>query len=211
MRLKIFPGLALVCAIGFSTTANAAPILGQVDDFEDGTTQGWVINLLGMGSPPPATLPQNIATGGPAGVDDNFLQLTSIGGNVAGGRLTAANPFGQWAGDYLASGITVISMDVRNLGTSDLELRLLFEDPTFMTGPANIAVSTDSIFLAAGGGWQSVLFPIVPSALTAVLGNVNDVLSNTTVVRIFHSPTAAFPVSRRMSGSLWPWVYAYPL
>lgn len=27
-------------------------MIGQIDNFEDGTTQNWIINVLGMGSPP---------------------------------------------------------------------------------------------------------------------------------------------------------------
>jgi hypothetical protein len=193
MRARLVAATTLV-VLTLTTTANAAPILGQVDDFEDGTTEGWIINLLGLGAPPPATIPTNIPTGGPAGADDNYLQLTSLGTLTAGGRLTAMNPFGQWAGDYLASGITAIEMDVRNLGASDLELRLLFEDPS-AGPPTNIAVSSDSILLPAGSGWMHVVFPVTPDALTAVLGDVNTALANTTILRIFHGATATFPGS----------------
>lgn len=193
MRVRLASGLALVFGLVLATSATAAPILGQIDDFEDGTTEGWIINLLGMSPPPPETIPVNIATGGPGGVDDNFLQLTAVGGQGPGSRLSVMNPFQQWAGDYLASGITAIEMDVRNLGAADLELRLLFEDPTPVSPPANIAVSTQSIFLPAGGDWTHVIFPIIPSALTAVEGDVNLALANTTILRIFHGATPSLP------------------
>src|SRR5688572_20409255 len=49
----------------------AAPALGitggQVDDFQDGTTQGW----SGMSAP------TNVATGGPDGTGDRYLQISS--------------------------------------------------------------------------------------------------------------------------------------
>jgi hypothetical protein len=43
----------------------------------------------------------------------------------------------QWAGDYLAAGIDGIAMDLRNLGTTDLTVRLLLEDP-MGAPPANL-------------------------------------------------------------------------
>ena len=192
MRVRFGSTLALVFGLALATSANAAPILGQIDDFEDGTTEGWIINLLGMGAPPAETIPTNIPTGGPGGAGDNYLQLTSLGTLGAGGRLTAMNVLGDWAGNYLTSGITAIEMDVINLGNTDLDLRLLFEDP-IPNPPQNIAVSTNSILLPAGSGWTHVVFPISPDALTAVLGDVNLALSNTTVLRIFHSTTTTFP------------------
>lgn len=170
--------------------AHAAPIVGQVDTFEDGTTQGWVINLRGMGAPPPETLPANVPTGGPGGVDDNFLQLTSVGGNVAGGRLTAIN-LGQWAGDYLSAGVNAISMDLRNLGTSDLRIRLFLENP--MGGPPTAGAVTNEVLLPAGGGWTRATFGVDAASLTTLFGDLNTLLSNVTALRIFHAGDAAPP------------------
>jgi hypothetical protein len=73
----------------------ASPVtLGQIDTFEDGTTQNWLVGLLGAPHPAP---PVNVPTGGPAGVDDNYLLLSAIGGVGAGNRLTAIN-VSQWGG-----------------------------------------------------------------------------------------------------------------
>src|SRR5690606_19044738 len=139
---------ALVLLLGIPAAASAAPItIGQIDTFEDGTTQGWQINLLGMGTPL-LPVPANIPTGGPAGSGDNFLEMVSTGiPMTAGNRMTVLNA-AQWAGDYLAGGVTAISMDVANFGPTDVNLRLLFEDA--MGGPpSNVAVSTNSILLPA--------------------------------------------------------------
>ncbi|MBN8511178.1 MAG: hypothetical protein J0L57_21530, partial [Burkholderiales bacterium] len=159
----------LSLSFGLSVPSQAVT-RGQVDTFESGTTEGWVINLLGIGNPPPEALPQNIADGGPAGSGDNFLRLTALGGGGAGSRLTAANAFGAWAGDYASAGVTGIRVDLRNPGTTDLVLRLVFENPTGGP-PTDLAVSTAGITLAAGGGWTSVLFPATASALTPLLGS----------------------------------------
>ena len=169
--------------------ASAAPILvGQQDTFEDGTTQGWVVSLLGAPSPAP---PVNVATGGPAGLNDNYLLLSAVGGIGAGSRLTVINPV-QWAGDYLAGGVGSISMDLINLGPTDLSLRLLFEDPTGAP-PTNVAISTTPIVLAVGSGWVHATFDIGLGALTSLVGDSSAALSGTTAFRLFHSEAIGFP------------------
>jgi hypothetical protein len=169
------------------TPALAIPLTPQ--NFEDGTTQGWVANLLGMGIHPAP--PANVADGGPLGVGDNYLRLTSIDGNGSGSRLSAINPT-QWAGDYIAEGVTAIMMSVNNLGTSDLFLRLAFEDPT-IGPPANIAYSSDPVVVPAGSGWISIVLPVGPSFLSAGLGDVETALHNTTLIRVYHSEADNFP------------------
>jgi hypothetical protein len=176
-----------------------AVTIGQVDNFEDGTTQNWVINLLGMGSPPPSTLPVNVPTGGPAGAGDNYLRLTSTGSDGAGGRLVGIQYQHQWAGNYLAAGITAIRMDVQNFGQTDLYLRLLFADP--LNGPPqNEAVSTTPVFLPVGSGWRSVTFPVGTSFLTPDVGSVAAALTNATEFRIYNNAGLGLP--SRVAGSL---------
>lgn len=165
-----------------------AVTLGQIDDFEDGTTQGWVAALLGASHPSP---PANIPSGGPAGADDNYLLVTSVGGSTAGSKLVVLNP-GQWAGDYTSAGVVTIEADVINLGSTEVMLRLMFEDAEGGP-PANVAVSTNAYTLAAGGGWQHVSFGVTAADLTAVAGSAATVLSHTTILRIFHSTTPTFP------------------
>lgn len=142
----------VVTGISFAPTpAFAIPLTPQ--NFEDGTTQGWLAHLLGMGMPHPAP-PANIADGGPLGAGDDYLSVTSVGGAGNGSRLSAIN-FTEWAGDYIAEGVAAIMMSVNNLGTSDLFLRLALEDPT-VGPPANIAYPpTLSLFLLVAGGYQS--------------------------------------------------------
>ena len=136
-----------------------AVTVGQIDTFEDGTTQNWLVGLLGAPHPAP---PVNVPTGGPAGLDDNYLLLTAVGGQGPGNRLSVIN-VAQWSGDYISAGINAITMDMNNLGSTDLYLRLLFADP--LGGPpTNLAFSKDAIFLAAGGGWTSMVFPITSEA-----------------------------------------------
>jgi hypothetical protein len=178
----------LICFV--CTLPLCAVTIGQVDDFEDGTTQGWQINSLGFGSP--AILPANQSTGGPAGANDNYLQLgSSGGGSIAGGRLVVNNLFAQWAGNYTALGLTAISMDLRNLGNTDLAIRLLLENPD--GGPPSDIATTGAVVLPSGGGWTNVEFDLSPGALTALLGDVDALLANVTMLRIFHNDVADFP------------------
>jgi hypothetical protein len=190
--MQSFAGSLAASLVALALAQSAAAVtLGQVDDFEDGTSQGWIVNLLGMGNPPAVALPTNVPDGGPAGAGDAWLQLTAIGGNAGGSRLTVINP-SQWAGDYAAAGVTAISMQVNNVGTSDLSLRLLFEDPAGGP-PVNQAISSLAIQVPAGSGWIPVVFPVGVGDLTALLGTVEAALAGTTVLRIFHSVEPAFP------------------
>lgn len=172
--------------------ATADPIPGQVDTFEDGTTQGWRINLLGLGSPPAAALPTNVPTGGPGGTDDNYLQLTALGVPDAGGRLVAMNFDPRWTGDYLAAGVDSLVMDVNNLGATDLALRLLLER-TEGGPPTDIALTADAVTVASGGGWTRVTFRIGSADLLALTGTVDAVLGSVSLIRLVHSPEPEFP------------------
>src|SRR6185436_13008649 len=163
----------------------SAIVITQIDTFEDGTTQNWTVGLGGHPFPP-----ANVPTGGPAGIDDNYLRLTATGLNSPGGRLSAINFNSQWSGDYLAAGITDIWLYAINLGQADLSLRLLFAD-TVAGPPSNLAI-TDMLFLPSGSGWTLLDFSVNPSDLITIAGSATDALSNVTEFRIFHNPNAAF-------------------
>jgi hypothetical protein len=196
-RTKLMAAVVLVAGLTLLPVAASAQIAaGQTSNFEDGSTQGWLINLLGglpapIGQPvaPAAAFPVNVPTGGPAGANDNYLRLTALGTDGPGGRLMVLNP-GAWGGNWLAAGITSVRMDAINLGNTELRLRFGLED-AMGAPPTNFAVST-AITLAAGSGWQSLEFPLFgPNGLTAFLGTVNATLTNATIMRIYHSPAAA--------------------
>jgi hypothetical protein len=83
MKKKLFVSLVILPIFGFTQVA-----LNQVDDFEDFTPRNWTKSS--------STLPnQNITTGGPLGLNDNFLRVQS----PAGGQLVTFNQ-AQWIGDY---------------------------------------------------------------------------------------------------------------
>ncbi|HEU4428837.1 MAG TPA: hypothetical protein VFT98_08785 [Myxococcota bacterium] len=182
--------LALAIPLAFSVLASGASAVtvGQTDDFEDGTTQGWLVSLLGMGVHPAP--PMNVPGGGPAGALDSYLALTAVGGASAGSRLTAINVT-QWTGDYASAGVTFIEIDLLNLGPTDLSIRLFLENP--MGGPPVDTAVTDAVLLPVGQGWVHVSFAVSASDLTVLTGDVDTLLANVTALRIFHSPNAEFP------------------
>lgn len=183
-------GTLLLLACLLQPTAGSAVTLGQIDTFQDGTTQNWAIGAI-----TPVT-PVNVPMGGPAGAGDAYMLLTAVGNgspNVAR-RLSVINET-QWAGNYLAAGVNAITMSVNNLGADPLFLRLLVADAGVqgVIPPSDIAISTNPVFLPAGSGWTSVVFPISPANLTALAGNVQTALTNAAELRIFHNPNPTFP------------------
>jgi hypothetical protein len=176
--------MLLVAALGLSPVAGGAVAVDQVDDFEDGTVQNW---FVGAQHPAP---PENIPDGGPAGAGDNFMLLTALGGNGPGSRLAVIN-ITQWAGDYLAAGVTDIEVDLWNPSDSDLYVRLLFADP-LGAPPANAAI-TDPVILPAGSGWTHAAYSIDPADLIPLAGDPGLALSQATEMRIFHSVDPEYP------------------
>jgi hypothetical protein len=137
--------------------------------------------------------PSNVASGGPAGAGDNYLQLAANGSAVAGGRLAVLNST-QWAGNYLAGGITSIRMDVNNFGPSDLVLRLLFEDFDGPGPPANLALTLAGVTVPANSGWMAVSFDLSLANLgVETFGTVIGALGHVDTLRIFHNPDPTFP------------------
>jgi hypothetical protein len=190
--MKLNAPLMIVAAtLSLSQLASGA-VIGQIDTFQNGTTDGWFAGGLGMGSVP-AIPPQVVANGGPQGTGDRYLQVTGIGGNGPGSKIAAIN-MTQWAGNYLTPGISGIAMDLKNFGSTDLTIRLLFEDP-MLGPPLDQAVTTFGAFLPAGGGWTHAFFAIAPGSMTVLSGSVTTLLSNTTLIRIIDSPTPTDAVS----------------
>jgi hypothetical protein len=149
--------LVIVVVVAITADHARAVALGQVDTFQDGTTDSWATGQI---------QPVNISTGGPGGAGDRFLQLTSDGSG-SNGRLTAFNRT-QWTGNYIAAGVTEIDMDLNNFSNVTLSIRLAFKSATFNGAPG---YETSSAFsLAANSGWQHLVFLITPDSMTGVGG-----------------------------------------
>lgn len=140
-----------------SLCASAQVSAGQVDDFEDGTVQSWIIGSS-------SGAPFNVSTGGPNGVNDNFLEYTSTGTSGTASRMIFFNANSQWSGNFTSEGIVEIQFDAQAL-TNDLNLRLAFQGPNGAR-----MVSTNPVFLAAGTGWTSIALSLNIADFTMVQG-----------------------------------------
>src|SRR5688572_13971622 len=135
MRLRP-SGCALalvVCILHVVKPALADISVGHVDDFQDRTTQHWRIGL------PNNPFPANVANAGPTGMGDHalFTTNTQTGSQF---RLVVLNQANEqfpgpanWQGDWTAAGVTQVSFDVRNpgttLGASNLTMRVGIAGP----------------------------------------------------------------------------------
>jgi hypothetical protein len=151
--------------------------LGHVDTFEGGSTQGW-------GSGANNGLPPTLASGGMQGADDHFLLVSASGVHGPGGKLVALAG-DAWTGDFIAAGVNGLTMDLINLGSTDLSLRLYL-----LGGPGQSALTLSAASLPAGSGWTHVVFDIAPAAL---VGSVLPTLANVSGLRLYHGPDAIYP------------------
>jgi len=168
----------------FISASVCAQTVGQVDDFEDGTVQGWI---LGPFATPPNP-PTNQTTGGPAGVNDNFLQYSSTGINgTQGSKMIILNQDARWTGDFTGAGIVRIKMDVRVSG-ADLDLRVA------LTGSGGRISTTNAVTVTAGSGWASIIIPIESADMETVPGgsSVSGTLADVTEMRILSNPSPSF-------------------
>ena len=172
--ISVFVAIA-VFATGMPEAGAAVP--GQIDNFEDGTIQNW-----GSG----ASL-ANIASGGPAGVNDNFLELSRTSSPF---HLTTKNTL-QWAGDYTS--VAAMEMDLNALVVPPQNgVRIM------VLGPGGAFTST--VPQPVAPGWSHYSFSLGAADMTHVVGSgagwtdplTNDLgltLSNVSHLLIRNDPT----------------------
>jgi len=172
---------ALVFLTSLSVSPARAVTLGQIDDFQNGTTQGWG-----------GSVTSNIADAGPAGAGDNALFVN----NNVRPRIVITSGL-QWTGDFTAAGITQISLDIRHQNAFDLELRIGIANGFFgQGGSGDTYVSTLSINVPNDNAWHSIVLPILASdfdptvANNAVSPDAAVALANVTHFRILHNPAS---------------------
>jgi hypothetical protein len=116
----------------------------------------------------------------------------------AAGRALAISNTAQWAGDYLAAGVDSIELDVNNLGTTDIHLRLAIVSTDVNGGTFFLS---DSILISPHGtgalGWANISFDISPDSWRAMnvatqLGppgvDIDTALSSVSLLRILSNP-----------------------
>lgn len=164
--------LAAGALMVLSVATAHAVTLGQADDFEAGTTAGWSEGA------PSTNPPTNESSGGPDGVDDNFLSNVSSGIGNPGSRQVMFNR-DQWTGDYTGQGIQGVRMQAVNLGDGPLYLRIAFQGSN-----GTRWATTDAFELPADGVWRTAHFGLTEAQLTRTLG-AGDLAATLTSVTEF--------------------------
>ena len=176
-RVRAALAVAAALALVLVSAPRASAIeLGQVDDFQDGTTEDWVKGALSM-------IPiENVADGGPEGDGDRYMRNVSDG-EVADGKQVVMNG-AQWTGDYAAAGVGAITLQANNLSAPTLYVRIGLE------GPGGVRfVSTEPLVLTSNSGWSFHAFELSETTMTLVegVGSFGEVFSNVLQARIISS------------------------
>ena len=167
-------GLILPIGVLLPSGAWGAIRLGQIDDFQTGSTLGWQHGFNSMAQP------SLVSFGGPLGAGDQYLQNFSTGDSGADSKQIMFN-LDQWTGNYEATGVTRITAQMADFGPSPLFMRVTIQD-NFGTDYG----STDAILLPPDGTWHAVSFDLNASGMTLIQGSstLSDALSNVGVLRI---------------------------
>ena len=145
--------VALICS-AYRVNSAWAIVVGQVDSFETGNSQGWIEGTNGIA----------ISAGGPAGNSGHYLPVTSGAGAVP--RLLAFNN-AQWIGDFATAGVTAVDMDLKNFGAGALPIRIAIREGS--GGSTTPGYSTSVAFnLPADGVWHHATFSLSAGSLTAI-------------------------------------------
>jgi hypothetical protein len=177
----IFAAFACLC---LASARLSAITVDQVDNF-NADLAGW---QSGIGL-------ERIDTGGPGGDGDAFLLNQSFGGSGNSGKWVVRNEL-QWIGDYLAAGVTAISMDVKNLGTTDFTLRLAMGNSSFPgidneNPNGDWMVTTLGINVPAMSDWTNVTFQLGESDFSG--RPYENIIDSVLGFRIVNSLTTANP------------------
>jgi len=182
LRWDFFMGFLVFGLLASFPLADAclAVTLGQVDDFQDGSTQHW--------GTPANTVTTNLADAGPAGIGDNALDV------VMQARAVIFNQDQQWSGDWIAANFHTITMDVRSLDNNDLTLWLgISKGSPTGGGGGDTYVSSSSQPVPGDGQWHSISFPVTVADFTNFQGiEVEKALQDVTQFRILHNPNQSF-------------------
>lgn len=175
MRQTFF---AVLFTVWLPAGAAQAITLGQIDDFQDGTTQGWQEGML---SPNP---PINLTDGGPAGSGDHALRNVSTGDFLPGGKMIQFNQE-QWTGDYQAAGVDRVDVMLRADPSSagPLFMRVAIQGSPFQRFSSN-----EAFLLPNDGDWYSASFLLAD--MVQVLGSqsLNEALTQVSEFRVLHNP-----------------------
>ncbi|MEQ1932867.1 MAG: hypothetical protein ABL962_03165 [Fimbriimonadaceae bacterium] len=165
-----FRSVIMCVAVFVTAICHGAVTLNQVDTFQDGSLMNWA----------GGSNPVNIATGGPAGAGDKYLQISATGGFLA--SFCQA----QWIGNFTGAGVNRIEVDLRNTGANPLVVRLVLFAANFDRWS-----STASVTLPANSQWVHASFNLVESNFvhTTGTGTFPAMMANMNRIMFRHEPT----------------------
>jgi hypothetical protein len=180
---------AVLVSTTFGITCTWAIVEGHVDDFNDGTTQGWGVGM-------PGVFPVSQPDLGQSGAGDYALWMANFeaGGSVP--NLLVINESTNWTGDWIAAGVTRIAFDVQGPGSNSfplaIRLGIVASGSPFGGGSGDTYI-TDAIDVPSDGQWHRVTFDVLPSNFIA-LGDddIEDALTEVAHFRILHNPLTSF-------------------
>ena len=148
----------LPCAFlvfAFGATPARAIVNGQLDTFEDGTSEYWVNGFDDLA----------VSLGGPGGAADHFLLIGAGGFSGFSSKLVGYNAT-QWTGNFIAAGVNAVEMDLKAIsidpisGISALTIRIAFRSETgpLISKGASGYVSSNSASIPVDGLWHHAVF-----------------------------------------------------
>jgi hypothetical protein len=179
----------LCCACVMAASVVQAITIPQVDDFQDGSRQGWQ-----------GAVGDVLMNVGPAGIGDHSLLMTTTGfpGGVNSRLIAyhggASTPVAtQWTGDWSAAGVRRIAFDVLNPNSVPLTIWLGIAGPAGPGGAGNkdAHVTKTSFTVPPDEQWHSLDFRVLADDFVAwgANGSPAAALANVFQFRILHSST----------------------
>ena len=170
--------------------------LGQSDDFNDGTLQSWVSGGI---NPNP---PSNVMNVGQGGAGDHVMQVLSNNQGGGPGAQPVVFNTAQWTGDYLAAGITAITLDINNLSAIPINPGLEIRGPG---GNLNTVAGTT---IPANSGWVSLTLSLDPGNLVG--GSVLTTLADVTELRFREIQGGSFVIPNGATTAYYDNITAVP-
>lgn len=153
--------------------------LGQVDDFQDGTLQGWS----------GGTSLTNRPNGGPNGAGDRYLEVESFGGSGPGSNMATFNT-NQWSGNYIAANVKAVQVHMKNFSNTPLHMRVV----VFGQGGSRWTSKNEyTHIIPANSDWVRLTFFLTEDSLMRVLGSEDyaTVMSNNRQLMFRHDPVGS--------------------
>ncbi len=186
--------MVIVASVLMTTTIDVRKswgiVVGHIDNFNDGTRQGWQVGPTGF------VFPVSQPDLGPNGAGDYALWMATddAGGEVD--NLVVFNTSSNWSGDWTSADVSRIQLDVKDPGSNSFTLAIRLgiagPNPPSQGGGGNTFV-TEAMEVPKDGQWHRLTFDVTPSSFDSTGGNnIEAALSSVRHFRIIHNPLQSF-------------------